>query len=147
MHFSAVLGLLSVAVALPSALNIDAQGNSLSVTEREVGEVVNRSPEQSAQDIAILVERALYDQTVDWPSSSVNLGTISFQTQVNNLGSDRYQINWWNTDPANSARKIKLTFNAGDGTRLYDVVSSPQTRGTTEVTKRGTQFRVIFDQE
>ncbi|CAH0053791.1 unnamed protein product [Clonostachys solani] len=147
MRFPAVLGLLSVAVALPSAVNNDAPVDSLSIAEREVGEVINRAPEQSAQDINILFERAFFDQTVDWPSSSVTLGTISFQTQVNNLGSDRFKISWWNSDPANAGRKIKLTFNAGDGTRLYDVVSSPQTRGNTEVTKRGTQFRAIFDEE
>ncbi|CAH0023726.1 unnamed protein product [Clonostachys rhizophaga] len=109
--------------------------------------IFSRAPKQSAQDIAILVERALLDQTVDWPSSSVSLGNISFQIQVDNLGSNRFKITWWNSDAANSRRKIKLTFNAGDGTRLYGVVTSPQTRGNAEVTKRGTQFRAIFDQE
>ncbi|CAG9953337.1 unnamed protein product [Clonostachys rosea f. rosea IK726] len=147
MRFSAILSLLSVAVALPSAVNYDAHDNGLSIAEREVGKVFNRAPEQSAQDIAILVERALLDQTADWPSSSVSLGNISFQIQVDNLGSNRFKITWWNSDAANSQRKIKLTFNAGDGARLYDVVTSPQTRGNTEVTKRGTQFRAIFDQE
>ncbi|WYZ35557.1 hypothetical protein EsH8_X_000204 [Colletotrichum jinshuiense] len=146
MRAFALLSLLSLAAALPASVNPITQDEALSVVEREVGSIAVRAPiEQSSQDAPVLVARAFFDRTVDWPETSIALGVISFQVRVTNLNNGKYQLEWFNTDPANSKRNIKLTFNSGSGERLYDVVTSPLTRGTVEVTKTTSSFRAIFD--
>ncbi|KAL0942039.1 uncharacterized protein CTRU02_204802 [Colletotrichum truncatum] len=148
MRVFALLSLVSLAASLPASVNLVDQGAAISVLEREVGPVEIRAPvEEPLHGSSALVARALYDQTVAWPETSVDLGNLSFQVSVTNLNNGKYRINWWNSDARNSQRKIKLTFNSGSGARLYDVVTSTQTRGSAEVTKTDSTFRVIFDQE
>ncbi|KZL87565.1 hypothetical protein CI238_01488 [Colletotrichum incanum] len=148
MRAFAILSLLSLAAALPASVSPIAEGESLNIIEREVGSIAARPPaEKSSQDGPVLVARALYDQTTEWPASSVDLATISFQVRVTNLNNGKYRFEWWNTDPANSRRNIKLTVNSGSGARLYDLVTSPRTRGSVEISKATSSFRVLFDEQ
>ncbi|KAF9874525.1 hypothetical protein CkaCkLH20_08088 [Colletotrichum karsti] len=146
MRAFAVFSLLSLAAALPTA---PATGDSLAVVERNVAaEIVARVPaEQAAQDAPVLVARALYDQTAAWPATSATFGGISFQVVVTNLNNGRYKLEWYNTDAANSNRQIKLTINSDSGARVFDVVTSPRARGSSEVAKQGSALRVILDQQ
>ncbi|CCF36574.1 hypothetical protein CH063_08113 [Colletotrichum higginsianum] len=149
MRASAILGLLSLVAAVPTSLSgADQTDESLVIrgVESDSVAVGARAP---ADDVAssVLVARALYDQTTSWPATAVDLATISFQVAVNNLNNGRYRFNWYNTDAANSRRKIKLTVNSGSGARLYDIVTAPQTRGSVEIAKATDSFRVIFDEQ
>ncbi|GKT84472.1 hypothetical protein CT0861_02430 [Colletotrichum tofieldiae] len=148
MRAFAILSLLSLAAALPASVSPITESESLNIVEREVGSVaVRASSEQSSQDASVLVARALYDRTTEWPATSVDFTTISFQVTATNLNNGKYRLDWWNTDPANSRRDIKLTVNSGSGARLYDLVTSPRTRGSVEISKATSSFRVIFDEQ
>ncbi|KAF4965653.1 hypothetical protein FSARC_6591 [Fusarium sarcochroum] len=135
--------LLSLAAGLPTAPNVQTQ-NGLVVARDDIASTAHLKQPENA---SILVARALYDQTVDWPVTSIDLGNISFQIRLEKQSNGKYKLSWWNTDPANSNRKIKLTLNSGSGSRIYDIVTSAQTRGTAEITPSTSTFRAIFDQE
>lgn len=147
MRSVALLSLLTLATALPTALTGSDQENSLSVSSRDVATVEARAPEQPPAHVPALVARALLDRTDTWPATSADYGTYSFQIRLEKQSNGNYLLTWWNTDAANSWRNIKLTLNAGDGTRIYDLVTSPQTRGTTTITPRTSTFRAIFDEQ
>ncbi|WQF79443.1 hypothetical protein CDEST_04457 [Colletotrichum destructivum] len=141
MRASAILGLLSLVTAVPTSLSgADQTDESLVIRGVDSNSVAvdARAP---ADDVASSV------LTTSWPATAVDLATISFQVAVNNLNNGRYRFNWYNTDAANSRRKIKLTVNSGSGARLYDIVTAPQTRGSVEIARATDSFRVIFDEQ
>ncbi|KAI9154951.1 hypothetical protein HJFPF1_07512 [Paramyrothecium foliicola] len=145
MKSLAFFGVLSFALALPTASTLGGGDNAPAIIGRDLESPVTRNTNHSPDRSSVLLARAFYDQAFDWPAESFAHGTRSFQFQVVNLGNGRYRLNWWNTDPANSPRKIKLTFNAGGGSRLFEIVTSAQTRGNTEITQRDSSFRAILD--
>lgn len=148
MRAFALLSLLSLAVALPASINAIEEGGVLSVVEREVATVAVRVPvEQVSQEAPVLTARALFDGTREWPTTTTSVTTVAFQVDVTNLKNGKYRLNWNNSDAANARRKIKLTVNSSSGARLYDVVTSTRTRGSVELSKSGSNFRIILDQE
>ncbi|KAF4470458.1 hypothetical protein FALBO_2640 [Fusarium albosuccineum] len=147
MHFLTILSICTVAAALPAALDSHSRDIALAIPEHEISDSVVARLAQRSDGHPTLVARALYDQTVAWPAESINLGNISFQVRLEKQANDKYKLTWWNTDPANSNSKIKLTLNAGGGSRIFDIVTSPRTTGTAEITPRDSTFRVIFDRE
>lgn len=148
MRSIALLSLLTLATALPTALTRSDPGNAPSISHNDVAAAIEaRAPEQPPTHAPTLVARALYDQTTAWPATSGDYGNISFQIRLEKQGNGSYLLSWWNTDAANSRRKIKLTLNAGDGSRVYDLVTSPQTRGSATIVPRTSTFRAIFDEQ
>ncbi|KAM0232281.1 hypothetical protein ACHAP5_010801 [Fusarium lateritium] len=143
MHFTTFLSLLTTAAALPTAPTSTV--NKVAIARDEI--VPSIAHLERSEQTSFLVARAILDQTHNWPVTVIDVGHYSFQIRLEKQTNSKYKLNWWNTDPANSNRKIKLTLNSDSGKRIFDIVTSPQTHGTTEITPSSAAFRAIFDEE
>ncbi|KAJ4250246.1 hypothetical protein NW762_012061 [Fusarium torreyae] len=144
MQLIAVLGLLSVAAALPT-VSKSSNEDSLVVARNEID--TSSAHLEQREHASILIARALHDQTADWPATSLDIVTYSFSIRLEKQSNGKYLLTWWNSDAANSKRDIKLTLNSGSGSRIYDIVTKPQTRGTAEINPSTSSFRAIFDEQ
>ncbi|KAI9157869.1 hypothetical protein HJFPF1_05852 [Paramyrothecium foliicola] len=149
MRILAFCGLISLANALPTTVTLTDHDNTPATFEQNLVLPFVRNTEHSSHDSPILMVRAIWDLTYGWPAESNSwVGDHyldPFQIELTNLHNGKYRLNWWNSDRPEYGRKLKLTFNAGGGTLLFEIITTAQTRGNTEVTKQDSTWRGIVD--
>ncbi|RSL37917.1 hypothetical protein CEP53_015364 [Fusarium sp. AF-6] len=82
-------------------------------------------------------------ETFAWPTDKVGRGSAYYQFTVTSLGSDKYKVQFWNSQPI-GGYTLKFTITAPGLS-----VSKTLTRGTNtsfEVTKSGDGFQVKVEQ-
>lgn len=144
MHFSTVLGFVSLAAALPAAVapiettNLAARDDSLAVAR-------TAAAVEDAMAAAVLDARADFERVVPWPTTAVVNGGQSFQFKAEPLSNGNFKITFYNSASL-QVLSFKYTVYAGDGVLASEIVPAGTTSKSVEVQRVGDSFRIVIVQ-